>query len=132
MSLYFLRLDPAENLLTPRWGHIRPAQGFILNLLRLHPTLHITFLISGIVGLKAAKDKLRYNVSPDIEARLRTIHLTTGPKEGAALTSSMEYVQGTWSSYRWLRGDVHEDLEGEPCQNCCKATLSTSWFRENR
>lgn len=94
MSLYFLRLDPAENLLTPRWGHIRPAQGFILNLLRLHPTLHITFLISGIVGLKAAKDKLRYNVSPDIEARLRTIHLTTGPKEGAALTSSMEYVQG--------------------------------------
>ena len=48
--------------------------------------------MSGIVGHKAAKDKLRYDVSEDVEARLRTIHVLRGPKEGAALTTSVEYA----------------------------------------
>ncbi len=51
--------------------------------------------MSGIVGNKAAMDRARYNLTPDIEARLRIIHVISSPMEGAALTSSKDYAIST-------------------------------------
>ena len=48
--------------------------------------------MSGIVAHKAATDKLRYHLTPDIQSRFRAIHVLQEPKDGAALTSTEEYA----------------------------------------
>ena len=83
--------------------------------------------MSGIVGIKAAKDKLRYHVTADMEARLRTIHVLRGPKEGAALTTSMEYAK----SLGTLAGSFEENYtkiikvggDGRPGE-----AMLTAWY----
>ena len=75
-----------------RWGHCRPAQAFIINLLNITPNLTVTLIVPGLLGYKAAKDRMRFNLTPNVESRLRIIHVIEEPKEGAALKSPAEYA----------------------------------------
>ena len=79
--------DPPPSLFLIPQGHLRPMTSLILNLLTLHPRLHITYLLHSSVWPALANLITAARVTPDVTDRLKVI---------SALRQSMGFGRECW------------------------------------